>query len=177
MVNPIAEASAYLDKLEADRLAAIALSEQKAEEARLIKARQEGFRAAMEILTNAPSISDCQLPVEKTGRRRPRRDIIQLILREFSFSGQPMATGQIAKAIDYIPERTETALKRLESEGKVIRNEQGRWTTAISTVSDKRTPSVVFNTSNIRPSVLNAAQHSSRHPDFRSVENTDSANE
>src|SRR6478672_7385761 len=44
------KAHEYLDMLEADRRTALALSEQKAEEARLIKARQEGFRAAMEML-------------------------------------------------------------------------------------------------------------------------------
>ena len=41
----IEQARAYLDALEADRMAALALSEQKAEEAKLIKARQEGFCA------------------------------------------------------------------------------------------------------------------------------------
>ena len=44
-------ARAQLARLEADRQAAVALSEQKAEEAKLIKARQEGFQAAMEILS------------------------------------------------------------------------------------------------------------------------------
>ena len=52
------KALAYLDVLEADRLTALALSEQKAEEARLIKARQEGFRAAMEMLGSAISAGD-----------------------------------------------------------------------------------------------------------------------
>ena len=42
------------------------------------------------------------------GRRRTRRPIAQLILRELSFSGQTMTTAQIARAIDYIFERTET---------------------------------------------------------------------
>ena len=37
-------ASAYLAALEADRQAALALCQQKAEEAELIKARQEGFK-------------------------------------------------------------------------------------------------------------------------------------
>ena len=50
MSTPIEKALAYLDTLEADRRMALALSEQKAEEARLIKARQEGFQAAMEML-------------------------------------------------------------------------------------------------------------------------------
>ena len=39
MPTPIAQVTAYLKKLEADRLAAIELSEQKAEEAKLIAAR------------------------------------------------------------------------------------------------------------------------------------------
>ena len=50
MEQLLERARAYLDALEADRQAALTLSEQKAEEAKLIKARQEGFRAAMEIL-------------------------------------------------------------------------------------------------------------------------------
>jgi hypothetical protein len=41
---------AYLPELETAREAALALCEQKAEEARLIKARQEGFQTAMEML-------------------------------------------------------------------------------------------------------------------------------
>ena len=55
MSTPIEKALAYVDALEADRRAALALSEQKAEEARLIKARQEGFQAAMEMLGTAIS--------------------------------------------------------------------------------------------------------------------------
>jgi hypothetical protein len=43
-------ARTYLAALEADRLAALAVSEQKAEEAKLIKARQEGFREALGII-------------------------------------------------------------------------------------------------------------------------------
>ena len=66
MTDPIAEASAYLDKLEAKRLAAIAISEQKAEEAKLIGARQEGFRAAMELRTGATSANSCTLRSDKT---------------------------------------------------------------------------------------------------------------
>ena len=48
MSTPAEEAAAYLTRLEADRKAAIALSEAKAEEAKLIKARQEGFEEALE---------------------------------------------------------------------------------------------------------------------------------
>ena len=58
MSTPIEKALAYLDTLEADRRMALALSEQKAEEARLIKARQEGFQAAMELLGSAISAGD-----------------------------------------------------------------------------------------------------------------------
>ena len=50
MSTPAEEAAAYLTRLEADRKAAIALSEAKAQEAKLIKARQEGFEEALEIL-------------------------------------------------------------------------------------------------------------------------------
>ena len=38
-----------------------------------------------------------------------------------------MTTAQIAKAIEYLPDRTETALERMESAGRVLRNEEGRW--------------------------------------------------
>jgi hypothetical protein len=54
---PIEQALAYLDALEADRMAAFALSEQKAEEAKLIKARQEGFRAALKAHPVVPGSS------------------------------------------------------------------------------------------------------------------------
>jgi hypothetical protein len=177
MSNPFEEASAYLNKLEADRQAAITISEQKAEEAKLIRARQEGFRAAMEILTNTTSISSCKLQSAKSGRRRPRRDIMQLILCELSFSGEELTTAQIAKAIDYIPERTETALKRLETGGKVRRNERGRWIAAVSAASDKGTRSAVFKKTHIGPPVLNSAENSDRHPPLNSVEYIDSADQ
>jgi len=132
MPSPIAEATAYLEKLEADRRAAIAISEQKSEEAKLIAARLEGFRAAMEILAGAIPDYDCALQSKKPSSRRPRRDISQLILRELSFSGEAMTTSQIAKAIDYIPERTEAALKRLEMSGELMRNEDSRWATVVT---------------------------------------------
>ena len=142
---PIEQALAYLDALEADRMAALALSEQKAEEAKLIKARQEGFRAALDILRGETSARD---PVserdrepsadrrgdgerasgpQEPRRRRGRRPIAQLILRELSFPGQAMTTAQIARAIEYLPDRTETALDRMESGGRVLRNKEGRW--------------------------------------------------
>jgi hypothetical protein len=142
MSTSIERVRAYLDTLEADRRAALALSEQKAEEAKLIKARQEGFRAAMEILGTAISAGDAASDVaasdvaasgaaasdpNEPGRRRVRRQIRELILRELSFSGQAMTAAQIAKAIDYLPERTEMALQRMEESGQVLRNAGGRW--------------------------------------------------
>jgi hypothetical protein len=142
MSTSIERVRAYLDTLEADRRSALALSEQKAEEARLIKARQEGFRAAMEILGTAISAGDAASDTAASdvaasgaaasdpndpGRRRVRRQIRELILRELSFSGQAMTAAQIAKAIDYLPERTEMALQRMEESGQVLRNAGGRW--------------------------------------------------
>jgi hypothetical protein len=142
MSTSIERVLAYLDTLEADRRAALALSEQKAEEAKLIKARQEGFRAAMEMLGTAISAGDAAsgdaasgdaasgaaaLDPKELGRRRVRRQIRDLILRELSFSGEAMTATQIAKAIDYLPERTETALQRMEESGQVLRNAGGRW--------------------------------------------------
>ena len=50
MPTALEKARRYLDALKADLRAALALSEQKAEEAKLIKARQEGFEAAMKML-------------------------------------------------------------------------------------------------------------------------------
>ena len=147
MSTSIERVRAYLDTLEADRRTALALSEQKAEEARLIKARQEGFRAAMEMLGTAISAGDAASDTagsgdaasdvaasgaaasdpNEPGRRRVRRQIRELILRELSFSGQAMTAAQIAKAIDYLPERTEMALQRMEESGQVLRNAGGRW--------------------------------------------------
>ena len=135
MLTPLEKALAYLDALEADRRAALTLSEEKAEEAKLIKARQEGFKAAIEMLGTAISAGDAASDPKEPGRRRVRRDIPQLILRELSFSGQPMTTAQIARAIEYIPERTETALERMEKAGQVLRNEEGRWEIGITTLS------------------------------------------
>jgi len=55
-----------------------------------------------------------------------------MILRELSFSGQVMTTAQIAKAIAYLPDRTEAALERMEKNGQVLRNEGGRWAIGLS---------------------------------------------
>jgi len=118
MPRPFENALAFLDKLEADRRAAIALSEQKAEEAKLIQARQEGFQAAMEMLSCSIPVADAEADPKKPGRRRIRRPIPELILRELSFSGEAMTAAQIAKAIDYLPERTEMALQRMDKAAK-----------------------------------------------------------
>lgn len=120
---------AYLDALEAARLAALALSEQKATEAKLIKAREEGFQAALEMLRGEFSVErgEVNTPAQASARRRGRRPIRQFILRELSFSGQAMTAAQIARAIEYNRERTETALKRMEKDGHVLKTEGERW--------------------------------------------------
>jgi DNA-binding transcriptional ArsR family regulator len=132
MSTPLPRALAYLDALEADRQAALALCEQKAEEARLIKARQEGFRAAMELLGAEIPVGNAEAELEEPSRRRTRRRIPQLILRELSFSGQAVSATQIAKAIGYNLEGTQTALTRLEKAGQVLRNGEGRWAIGIT---------------------------------------------
>ena len=126
-------ARTYLEALEADRLAALAVSEQKAEEAKLIKARQEGFREALEIFGEHVSTANNRSPDhskelgERRARRRTRRNIRDLIARELSFSSQPTTAPQIAKAIEYTLKLTETALKRMEKGGQVVRDEEDRW--------------------------------------------------
>lgn len=135
MPAPLEKALAYLDSLEADRQAALALSEQKAEEAKLIKARLEGFRAALEILGGEATAGGTSFEFKEVGRRRTRRQIPQLILRELAFSGQAMTTSQIAKAIGYIPERTETALRRMEESGQVLRNGKDRWAIGVTAMA------------------------------------------
>jgi hypothetical protein len=124
------KAFAYMQQLESDRLAAITASEEKAWEAKIIEARLEGFRQAMELLGEpTPILTD---PGGNKQRRVKRRNIPELILIELSFSGNPMATNQIAGAIDYIPELTEKALKRLESSGQVMREKDGQWSTLMT---------------------------------------------
>jgi hypothetical protein len=126
-------ARAYLEALEADRLAALAVSEQKAEEAKLIKARQEGFREALQIIrehvpvTNIDSPDDSKELGQLHAGRRTRRDIPELITRELSFSVQPMTARQIAKAIEYNLEGTEKALSRMERDGQVHRDGGDSW--------------------------------------------------
>lgn len=135
MLNPIEEATAYLQKLQTDRRAAIEISDQKAEEAKLIAARQEGFQAAMDIFCAAIPVNVCESKSEKSGSRRRRRDICEMILRELSFSGEAMTTTQIGKAIDYVSTRTETTLKRLEKAGKVVRTGNGRWAALVDPIT------------------------------------------
>ena len=118
MSTPTEKATAYLLKLEADRVAALAASEEKLRDATLIKAREDGFREAMEIFGLAITPNDLEGEPVKTHHGR-RRDIRQLIIKELSYSGKSMTKHQIAKAISYIPEGTEAALKRLETAGKV----------------------------------------------------------
>jgi hypothetical protein len=128
--------------LDADRKAALALSDQKAEEARLIKARQEGFQTAMEMLLGEVvalrvGSHPQESHPEESARRRGRRPIRELILRELSFSGQPMTAAQIARAIDYNPAGAETALEHLEKDGRVFRNEEGRWTIGVTALTHR----------------------------------------
>jgi hypothetical protein len=124
MLTPREKATAYLEELEATRLAAIAASEEKAEEAKLIKARQEGFRRAMEILETTPYPILTEPEPEKPQRIK-RRNISELILNELLFSGEPMTTR--ARAINCRRAFTEKALNRVESSGKIMREEDGRW--------------------------------------------------
>jgi hypothetical protein len=126
-------ARTYLEALKADRLAALAVSEQKAEEAKLIKARQEGFKEALEIIGESVRITKIDSPdhskdlEQPHAHRRTRRDIPKLITRELSFSVQPMTARQIAKAIEYNLKGTKKALGRMERDGQVHRDEGGSW--------------------------------------------------
>jgi hypothetical protein len=140
MPTPMEKATAYLSKLEDDRAAALAASKEKALEAMLIKAREQGFREAMEIfgMNVASRVTSNDIERETDQRhKRKRRDIRQMIIKELSYSGREMTTQQIAKAIDYIPERTEAVLKRLENAGKIIQNRDGLWDVVVT--PDSRT--------------------------------------
>jgi len=46
-----------------------------------------------------------------------------------------MSASQIAKAINYHPERTETALKRMEDARQVLRDSDGRWAVGMASVA------------------------------------------
>jgi hypothetical protein len=141
MLSKMEKAAAYLQELEADRLAAIAVSEEKSEEAKLIKARQEGFRQAMEMLGVEPCPGVTEPKRSRLGRRK-RRNIPGLILTELSFSGNAMTTNQIATTIDYLPERTERALKGMESSGQIVRDRNGRWAAVIAAAAQPNTHAV-----------------------------------
>jgi len=130
MSNLMEKAAAYLSKLEADRMAAMELSKQKELEAMLLKAREEGFREAMDIFSSNVITKSSYNGIKETtdeGPKRRRRDIRQMIIKELSYSAKAMTTRQIAKAIDYLPERTEAGLKRLQNEGKTVQNRDGLW--------------------------------------------------
>jgi hypothetical protein len=117
---------AHIKKLEAERRAALYISQEKAEEAKLIEARQQGLQEALELL----GLETTQTPIEERkdeAPKRARRNIPDLVLRELSFSGRSMSKDQVAKAIGYLPSHTERALKRLESSGRVMQNRDGRW--------------------------------------------------
>jgi len=43
-----------------------------------------------------------------------------------------MSATQIANAIEYLPDRTQAALERMEHAGQVVRNEGGRWAIGLS---------------------------------------------
>jgi hypothetical protein len=148
MPTPLEKAREYLDALEADRQAALALSEQKAEEARLIKSRQEGFRAALELLGGAISTDDAEGDPEAPSQRRQRRNIRQLIVHELAFSGQTMTLKQIAEAVDYHPDRTETALMRMEKGGQVYRDGADRWAIGTTTLTHMNGHAVKAGNSN-----------------------------
>ena len=90
----------YLDALEAERQSALALSKEKAEEAKLLQARLEGFHAALKMFGRRIPESDIGVTddrpapatkraTEPASKRRTRRKIRELIERELTFSGQP----------------------------------------------------------------------------------------
>ena len=135
MTTPAEKSTAYLNKLEADRRAAIAVSEEKAEEAKLIKARQQGFQEAMELIGLQLPPSNTDLGPNEPPVRRQRRNISQLILNELSFSGKAMTTEQIARAVDYTPAQAETVLKRMEASAKIVRTRDDRWDVVTPTVA------------------------------------------
>ena len=90
MPNVSQKVRAYLEKLEAERTTVLAISKEKAEEAKLIKARQEGFQEALELIGVQTTDTECKLQSSEAPRRA-RRNIPDLILRELSFSGTSMA--------------------------------------------------------------------------------------
>ena len=94
----------------------------------LLKAREEGFREAMDIFSSNVITKSSYNGIKETtdeGPKRRRRDIRQMIIKELSYSAKAMTTRQIAKAIDYLPDPTETTLKRLQNEGKTVQKWRG----------------------------------------------------
>jgi hypothetical protein len=144
MSNPMEKAATYLSKLEADRMAAMELSKVKELEAMLIKAREEGFREAMEIFSTHVITKSGHngIKEEIDASFKRRRDIRQMIIKELSYSAKEMTTRQIAKAIDYLPDRTEAALKRLQNEG-TVRNRDGLWEVVVTSGASPDRLSVV----------------------------------
>ena len=145
MSNLMENAAAYLSKLEADRLAAVELTKQKELEVMLLKAREEGFRAAMEIFSSNVIINSSYNGIKEEtdeGHKRRRRDIRQMIIKELSYSAKAMTARQIATAIDYLPDRTEAALKRLQNEGKTVQNRDGLWEVVVTSVASPGTLTV-----------------------------------
>lgn len=125
------KARAHLEALEAERQAALALSEEKFEEAKLTKARQEGFYAALKMLNGETSVEPAERDHAKISRpRRGRPPIRQFILRELSLSSLPMTVAQLSRAIEYNREGIETALIRMGERGQVVRDPGGRWSIA-----------------------------------------------
>jgi len=157
MPTPIERAIAYLSKLDADRKAATELSKEKAEEAKLIKARQEGFQEALKILKVEIYSSEAEATPNEHNRAK-RRNISQLILTELSFTGNPMTANQIAKSIDYLPDRTEEALKRMEDAGQIMRTAEGRWI-VITTGLAQRNGQIAATVGGKLPSACSAVGH------------------
>ena len=71
MSTPTEKATAHLLALEADRAAATAVSEENLREAALVKARQDGFKEAIEIFGLTITLNDTEGEPVKTrhGRR------------------------------------------------------------------------------------------------------------
>src|SRR5260370_4792850 len=102
MSTPAEKAAAYLTRLEANRRTAIVVSEAKAEETKLIKARQNGFEEALEILGLQIPPDDTELKPAKSFARERRNIPQQPTIREYRFCRTTMAKEQIARSISYI---------------------------------------------------------------------------
>jgi hypothetical protein len=164
MKEPLKQAYAFLDALEAERQAALALSAQKAEEAKLIQARLDGFRHAMKMLSrqvpvgngnigssDEPAAPTAKGVTEAARKRRTRRNIPEVIVCELSLSGQAMTARQIAEGIGYNLERTEMALERLKQAGRLL-CDGGRWAIAPSGLTQVNEPAVSVSNGKLRTS-------------------------